>query len=64
MRCRVAVSLIAQTGQSEAIHSPEAWARAEPDDPSRLIDRGNLYSRDLMLAQGLACNVEPARQWA
>ena len=27
MRCGVAVSLIAQTGQSEAIHSPEACAR-------------------------------------
>src|SRR6516164_2124806 len=27
MRCGVAVSLIAQTGQSDASHSPEAWAR-------------------------------------
>ena len=26
MRCGCAVSLAAQTGQSEAIHSPEAWA--------------------------------------
>ena len=26
MRCGVAVSLTAQTGQSEAIHSPEACA--------------------------------------
>src|SRR5262249_24488023 len=27
MRCGVAVSLMEHTGQSEAIHSPEAWAR-------------------------------------
>src|SRR6516165_3530737 len=27
MRCGATVSLIAHTGQSEAIHSPEAWAR-------------------------------------
>jgi hypothetical protein len=27
VRCGVAVSAMAQTGQSEAIHSPEAWAR-------------------------------------
>jgi hypothetical protein len=27
MRCGVAVSLMAQIGQSEAIHSPEAWPR-------------------------------------
>jgi hypothetical protein len=27
MRCGAAVSLMAQTGQSEAIHSPEAWAK-------------------------------------
>jgi hypothetical protein len=27
MRCGVAVALMAQTGQSEAIHSPEACAR-------------------------------------
>ncbi len=27
MRCGTAVSLMAQTGQSEAIHSPEAWAK-------------------------------------
>jgi hypothetical protein len=27
MRCGVSVSLIAQIGQSEAIHSPEAWAK-------------------------------------
>src|SRR5262245_54196104 len=26
MRCGLAVSAIGQTGQSEAIHSPEAWA--------------------------------------
>ena len=27
MRCRVAISLMAQTGQSEAIHSPDECAR-------------------------------------
>src|SRR5262249_58048491 len=27
MRCGAAVALMAQTGQSDAIHSPEAWAR-------------------------------------
>jgi hypothetical protein len=26
IRCGVAVSLIGQTGQLDAIHSPEAWA--------------------------------------
>ena len=28
MRCGVAVSLTAQTGQSDEIHSPEAWAKS------------------------------------
>src|SRR5262249_12952216 len=34
--------------------------RAEPDNPTRLVNRGGLHGRDLMLAQGLAHNVEPA----
>ena len=28
MRCGFAVSLIGQTGQSDEIHSPEAWAKS------------------------------------
>src|SRR5262245_405663 len=65
MRCGAAVSLIAQTGQSEAIHWPEAWAqnRTKPYDPRTLIDRSGLHRRDLMPAQGLAHDIEPARQW-
>src|SRR5215468_4064537 len=36
--------------------------RAQPDNASTLVNRGNLHRGDLMLAQGLADDVEPARQ--
>ena len=35
----------------------------EIDDPGGLIDGGRLYRGNLMLAQNLAHNVEPTRQW-
>jgi hypothetical protein len=54
---RVAVSLMPQTGQSSAIHSPEACAY----NASGLVNRGGLHGRDLMLAQGPAHDVEPAQ---
>jgi hypothetical protein len=55
------VSLIAQTGQSEAIHFPEECASTvvKFDDAGSLVDRRGLHGRDLML---LAHDVEPARQ--
>ena len=43
------VSLMAQTGQSEAIHSPEACrpeSVLEPDNANRLINRSGLDRRD------------------
>jgi hypothetical protein len=36
----------------------------EIDDAGGLIDRGGLYGSNLMLAQGLADDIEPARQGA
>src|SRR6516164_10124952 len=36
--------------------------RAEPNDASGFIDRGGLYCGDLMLAQGLAHDIESARE--
>ena len=36
--------------------------RGETDEAGGLVDRGGLDGRDLMLAQGLAHDVEPARQ--
>ena len=59
-----AVSQMAHTGQSEEIHSPEACARTvvRLTVPARLVDGGGLHGGDLMLAQGLAHDVEPACQ--
>ena len=37
---------------------------AEPDNPGTLVNRGGLHRRDLMLAQSLAHDVEPARERA
>jgi hypothetical protein len=63
VRCGVAVSAMAQTGQSEAIHSPEAWARTVVKFTAcRLVDGGGLDRGDLVLAQGFAHDTEPARQ--
>jgi hypothetical protein len=50
---------MAQTGQSEAIHSPDAWASTVVK--LTLIDRGRLHGCDLMLTQSFAHNVEAAR---
>ena len=43
---------MAQTGQSEAIHSPDAWASTvvKLTDAGGLIDRGRLHGCDLVLA--------------
>ena len=35
---------------------------AKPDNATGLIDRGCLHRGDLMLAEGLAHDIEPARQ--
>ena len=60
MRCGLAVSAIGQTGQSEAIHSPEAWASSggQVDHAGGLVDRGGLDGRDLMLPERLAHDFE------
>jgi hypothetical protein len=55
---------MAQTGQSEAIHSPAECAKTVV----RLmmlaaLDRRALHGSDLMLAQGLAYDLEPAGEW-
>jgi hypothetical protein len=54
---------MAQTGQSEAIHSPEAWARTVVRlmIPAGLVDGSGLNRCNLMLAQDLPHNVESAR---
>jgi hypothetical protein len=55
---------MAQTGQSEAIHSPRGVRQhgREIDDAGGLVDRRGLHRRDFVLAQGLAHDVKPARQ--
>src|SRR5690349_4772787 len=37
--------------------------RCEIDYAGRLIDRGSLHGRDLMLSESLAHDIQPARQW-
>ena len=52
---------MAQTGQSEAIHSPEACASTvEIDDAGTLVDRRGLYRGDLMLPPGFAHDLKAA----
>jgi hypothetical protein len=48
----VAVSATGQIGQSEAIHSPEAWASmvVRLSIPGGRVDRGGSHRRDLVLA--------------
>ena len=65
MRCGVAVSLMGQTGQSEAIHSPEAWAKTVL---SRMMLATSLI--DVVCTVAISCwlrilaaNIEAARQW-
>jgi hypothetical protein len=43
---------MAQTGQSDAIHSPEAMRQhgRKIDDAGGLVDRRGLHGRDLVLA--------------
>jgi hypothetical protein len=42
---------MAQTGQSEAIHSPEMRQnRAKPNDAGSCVNGGGLHGCDLMLA--------------
>ena len=55
---------MAQTGQSEAIHSPEACASTvrEINDAGGLVDRRGLYCGDLMLAQRFANDIESTRE--
>ena len=52
MRFGLAMSSREQTGQSEAIHSPDEWhSRVVTLTISRLvIDRGRLHSSDLVFA--------------
>jgi len=53
-----------QTGQSEAIHSPEAWASTvvQIDEARYLIDGRGLHSCNLMLTKRFAHDVEATRQ--
>jgi hypothetical protein len=61
--CGVAVSVIAQTGQSDSIiPRTSAQERRQIDQPRYLIDCGRLHRSDLKLAQGLAGDIEPAGQ--
>ena len=62
MRWGLAVSAIGQTGQSEAIHSPEACASmvVKLTIPEAVVDCGGLHGGDLVLAQRLAHDVEAA----
>ena len=62
MRWGLTLSGDRQTGQSDAIHSPEACASrgGQIDHPSGLVDGGGLHRGDLMLPQRLAHDVEPA----
>ena len=58
IRCGVAVSLVEQTGQSEEIHSPEAWAKSVVSRIwPKLVDGGGLDGGDLVLAQALADDI-------
>jgi hypothetical protein len=63
MRCGLAVSEIGQTGQSEAIHSRgvREYGR-QVDHAGRLVYGRGLDSRNLMLTQRLAHDVEAARK--
>ena len=62
MRCGLAMSATGQTGQSEAIHSPEACASmvVRLITPALAVERRGLQGRDLMLAERLAHDVEAA----
>ena len=62
MRCGLAVSGTGQTGQSDAIHAPQACAGmvVQIDHANGLVDGRGL--RDLVLPQRLAHDVEPATE--
>ena len=64
MRWGLAVSAMGHTGQSEAIHWPDAWASivVKLTKPRRLVDRGAMDGGDLMLTERLAHDVEATRQ--
>ena len=59
MRWGLAVSAIGQTGQSEAIHSPEAWASmvVKLTIPNVLVDGRGLHGGDLVLTERLTHDV-------
>jgi hypothetical protein len=65
MRWGLAVSARGQTGQSDAIHSPEAWGErcSQIDHAGRRVDRGRLQNSYLLLAERLAHDVEPTGEW-
>src|SRR5829696_7219023 len=59
MRWGDAVSATRQTGQSDEIHSPDAWARIVA---GLGIDRGRLHRRYLMPAKAFTHEIKPARE--
>src|SRR5213082_3119621 len=64
MRCGVAVSPMAQIGQSEAIHSPDAWASTvvRLTRPAAWSIAVVCTVANLVLAQGLTHDLKAARQ--
>src|SRR5262249_9099959 len=49
--------------KNHKIQAKNQISGAQPHDPRGFVDRGGLHGGDLVLAQGLAHNVEPAREW-
>ena len=62
IRCGVAVSLMAQTGQSEAIHSPDACASCFPNDVRALIKTAQDHEAPLRILEAVAAANDTRRR--